>query len=372
MRPKILIVSNSSMSIFKFRKSLICELQKKYIVYVLAPVDKYSDDVRNLGCTFVPIDIDAKGHSIIKDISLFLKIYLKYKSIKPNIILNYTIKPVIYGSLAAKFLKIKNIAVITGLGYVFINSNLLTKFVRLLYRISLRNANKVIFLNHYDFNLFLKNKIISNEKSLIINGEGVDTSYFKPNNDSIEFKSSKQFSFLLIARLLWDKGIFEYYQAAQNIQKEFPHVVFYVLGDNAPLNPSAIPNEIFAGWVESDAIKYLGFADDIRKYINNADAIVLPSYREGLSTVLMEGASMSKPLLASNVPGCKELIENNLTGLVFEPRDIIDLTRQMRAILNLPDEERISMGRNGRKKMIAEFDSKIIVQQYLTVIENEL
>jgi len=298
----------------------------------------------------------------------------------PNVVLFYTIKPNIYGSLAAVILGIPVISNISGLGTVFLNNNLSSKIARLLYKVAMKIPKKVFFQNSYDKDLFIKLKLVDVSKTDIIPGSGINTNKFKPlqvisNNDS------KKIKFLFIGRLLKDKGLIEYVEAARAIRNGelkfenrelereiYKNIEFHILGAFYSGNPTAITENEMEIWEKENIVKYLETSDNVKAVIANHDCIVLPSYREGLSRVLLEAASMAKPIIATNVPGCKEVVEDGVNGFLCKVKDTNDLAEKMIKILNLSKEERIKMGQAGREKVIKEFDEKLVIDKYMEEI----
>ena len=351
---------------FFFRKGLIKHLvEKGYDVHVIAPEDYKTEDLKKLGCVFHPLNFQTKNTNPLADFFLLLKLRKLYKSIQPNIIFQYTIKPNIYGTIAARLAGVKSIAIVTGLGYAFLTDNWINKLVQKMYRFAFRFSFKVWFLNQDDQDLFIKRKIVKTEKAFLLPGEGVNTSEFIP---AIEKPDEKSFIFLMLARVLWDKGVKEYVEAAQIIKKEFPKAQFQLLGATDVDNPSSVPKSLVEEWHKKEYIHYLGLSIDVRNEIAKAHCIVLPSYREGISKVLMEAAAMAKPLIATNVTGCKELIEEGLNGYLCEAKDIGSLADQMRKMIALSDSALQEMGNAGRKKMIEGFDEQRVIQYYLQFI----
>lgn len=363
---RILFVSNSSFSMYFFRKGILCYLiSQKYEVHVIAPRDYKTEDLKQLGCIFHELNFHTKNTNPLKDFRVLIGLYKLYRSIRPEIIFQYTIKPNIYGSLAAKLNGIKSIAVITGLGYAFLTDNWINKLVQFMYKASLRYSESTWFLNTDDLTLFTERKIVSTKKAFILPGEGVNTSEFLPVSTPTE---KPQRIFLMIARVLWDKGIREYVEAARLVKKEFPQARFQLLGATDADNPSAVPGSMVMEWQSKGYIEYLGLSTNVKKEISLADCIVLPSYREGISKVLMEAASMARPLIASNVTGCRELIDEGINGYLCEVKDTISLAGKMKKILELSSDDLLKMGNAGREKMIREFDEEKIIQIYMKEI----
>ena len=367
---KIVLSSNTSWSIYNFRLGLVKKLLENYEVIIVAPKDKYSQKLIDLGCGYYDIYIDNKGTNPINDLKTFWQYYRLYKKIKPDLIFHYTIKSNIYGTIAAKLNNILSIAITTGLGYAFINNNLISKIVKFLYKFSFKFANQVWFLNQDDYEVFINQNLISKEKGYILPSEGINTEEFKPMN--IE-KKDNIFRFLLIARILWDKGIGEYVKAAKIIKQKYQNVEFLLLGAVGVDNPTVISKEQIDKWVGEGIVKYLGVTDNVKSEIAKADCVVLPSYyREGIPRVLLEAAAMEKPIITTDNVGCRDVVDDGVNGLLCKPRDYRDLVDKMEKMLNLSEEERIKMGKRGREKIIREFDERIVIKKYLETIDKIL
>jgi len=365
---KIILVGNTSWSMVKFRLGLIKELiNKKYEVTIVSPLDKHVVELKALGCKYKSIYIDNKGSNPLYDIKLVMNLKKIYKEVNPDLIIHYTIKPNIYGTIASKILGIKSIAIVTGLGYTFINDTMVSKIAKLLYRFSFKFSKKVFFINYDDKNEFIKNKLVKKDKVMSIPGEGINTDFFK--EDILVKENIDKMKFLLIARMLWDKGVGEYVEAANILKIKYPNVEFGLLGYLDVDNPKAITKHQMSSWVKNGNVKFYGSTDNVKSFISQSDCIVLPSYREGISMTLMESASMSKPLIASNVPGCKDLIDDGINGYLCNPKDSKDLSKKIKKILSLSDNDRKKMGEAGRKKMINEFDESIVINKYLESIQ---
>ncbi|AYJ79915.1 hypothetical protein AN286_06995 [Aliarcobacter cryaerophilus ATCC 43158] len=367
---KIILVSNSSWSMIKFRLGLMKELiSKGYKITIIAPYDKHVEEIKLLGCSYQNIDMDNKGINPLKDLKLLFKLKNMYKKLNPDLIIHYTIKPNIYGTIAAKLAMVKSIAVVTGLGYIFINDTIVSKIGKVLYKFSFQFSRRVLFINHDDKKEFIENNLVNSKKVMVLPGEGVNTDFFDDQN----FKDKRvSIKFLLIARMLFDKGIKEYVEAANMLKEKYPDAEFGLVGYLDVDNPRAISKEQMIAWQKDCNIVFYGSTDDVKSFISRSDCIVLPSYREGISMSLMESASMSKALIATNVPGCKELIENGVNGFLCNVKDSIDLAVKMELMLNLSNDERKRMGQAGRKKMIKEFDEKIVINKYFKIIEEEI
>jgi len=363
---KIAISINTSWNIYNFRLGLIKALQKEgFEVYAIAPKDDYSDKLESLRVKHIDIFMNNKGTNPVEDIKTIWEYYKIYKQIKPDVALHYTIKPNIYGTIGAKLAGVKVINNISGLGTVFLNDSISSKIARNLYKVALQFSNKVFFQNPSDKELFIQKKLVEENKTDLLPGSGIDTGKFKP----LEKEKSDKFKFLFIARLVRDKGIIEYIEAAQEILKDYKNVEFQVLGAFYPGNPTAITKEQIDEWIKNGIITYLGVSDNVSEIIKNSDCVVLPSYREGLSRVLLEAASMAKPIITTDTPGCRDVVEDGINGFLCKVKDSKDLADKMEKMLNLSEEERIKMGKAGREKIIKEFDEKIVIEKYLKAIK---
>jgi len=363
---KIVISLNTSWNIYNFRLNLARVLKNSgYEVILVAPYDEYSDRLSE-EFEYHNIYMNNKGTNPKEDLKTLIGFYKLYKKIKPDVVLNYTIKPNIYGNIACKFLKIKTINNVSGLGTVFITENLITKAVKLLYKIAFSSSSTVFFQNSDDKELFIKNSLVSRNICDLVPGSGIDTSKFKP----IEVKKEDNtFRFLLIARMLYDKGIQEYVESAKILKDKHKNVEFQLLGSLDAVNKTAISKEQMQKWVDDDLVNYLGTTDDVQKCISQANCVVLPSYREGTPRTLLESASMAKPIVTTDVAGCKEVVEDKVNGYLCEVRNAQDLADKMEIMLELSDSERVEMGRIGREKMVREFDESIVIGKYLDSLE---
>jgi len=365
---KIVFSSNSSWSVYNFRLNLLHELSKRgYTVIIVAPPGEYLNKLKDNGFEISPIEINNYSKGILDNLHLIYKLYLKYKYLKPDIVLHNAIKPNIYGSLVCRFLQIPVINNISGLGSLFIGDSYLKKIAVFFYRLSQKKAFRVFFQNQFDFDLFLNLKIINTYQAALIPGSGVDLERFKPKK-KLFFDNSLKFCF--VGRLIKDKGIYEYIEAAEKIKEKYSNVKFYILGEMMPQNPNSISQIDLNNWQNKKTIHYLGKTDFVENELNKFDCVVLPSYREGLSRVLLEASSMAIPIITTNVPGCVDVVENNINGFVAKVKDIDDLILQIEKMINLSKIERDIMGENGRKIIENKFDEKIVINSYLKTIED--
>jgi glycosyltransferase involved in cell wall biosynthesis len=360
MKKKILFTSNVSWAMIKFRYDLLVHLiNQGHTVYVVAPHDEFVKKLEKIGCICVNIHLNRKGVNPIADLKLIYDLYIIYTKIKPDIIFNYSIKPIIYGSIAARLANINSIAINIGLGYTFINTNIVTKISHLLYKFALQFPQMVWFINEDDKNEFIKRDFVTQKKTLVLPSEGVDTDYFKPQQ-----KENSDFIFLLVARMLKDKGVVEFYEAAKIVKKQFPSVRFQLLGNVDLENPKGITQETLDKWDAEKTIEYLGYTKDIRNFVSNATCVVLPSYREGKGMTLIESGSMEKPLIATNVEGCKDIVMDNYNGFLCKSKDSQSLSEACIKMLHLDEKAIHQMGKNSRKFMLENFAVQKVINIY--------
>lgn len=368
MNKKIVMSVNTAWNIHNFRSGLVKALvEHGYEVMVMARDDEYSPRLTDLGCRFIGVNMDNNGTSPSRDLALLVKYWKVLRSLRPLVYLGYTIKPNVYGSLAANRLGIPVINNIAGLGTTFINSTILTCLVKQLYRLSLRRSNKIFFHNSDDRNLFIHAGIIQPEITDVLPGSGIDLLHFHP----IQLQPMKKrcFRFLLISRMLRDKGVEEFAEAAEIVRRNIPTVQFQLLGSIDVKNSNSISRDRILSWEKSGLIQYLNNTDDVRPYLENADCIVLPSYREGVPHSLLEAAAMARPIIATNVVGCKDIVDDNINGFLCKVKNGPDLAEKMIKMIRLTPEQRLEMGARGRKKVAFQFDEKLVILKYLNAIE---
>lgn len=366
---KILIGINTSWNFINFRSGLISALVREgYEVVALAPPDEYSERLSALGCRFVPIYIDGKGINPLKDLWTFLRFMAVMIKERPDIYLGYTIKPNIYGSLAAQLLRIPVINNIAGLGSVFIKESWLTRLVRRLYRFALLRSSRVFFQNIDDKNLFLSDGLVGQHLSDLVPGSGINIEKFAP----LPMPVNDPIRFLLIARMLKDKGVVEFVEAARQLKLRGIKAECCLLGFLDVQNPAAILRSEIDDWIAEGAVRYLGVSEDVREEIAQADCIILPSYREGTPRVLLEAAAMARPIVATDAAGCREVVDDGINGYLCRARDPHDLADKMSMIVDLSPGQRELMGRRGREKVEITFDEKVVVNRYLMAISKIL
>ncbi|GCC51564.1 glycosyltransferase family 1 protein [Chryseotalea sanaruensis] len=340
-------------------------LEQGHEVHTIAPEDDYTKLLTAVGCNHHNVYMDSRGASPLKDFALMLELTMLYKKVKPDVILHYTIKPNVYGSMAAALAGIPAINNVCGLGTVFLKEGLVSKIAKFLYKISFRFPKKVFFQNPDDLQLFLDKAIIRDDKTELLPGSGIDLNQFEPQ----PFKRNNTFTFLVVSRILFDKGIIEYIEAIKILKAKGVNAKFQLLGGKDPEHKRGIPLVDIDNWISQGLIDYLGKTSDVRPYLSAADCVVLPSYREGSPRSLMEAAAMSKPIVTTNVPGCNQVVVGGFNGLLCESHNPEDLADKMLQMMEFSDVSLQLMGECGRRKMELEFSDTIIVDRYTSVMK---
>lgn len=367
---EVWIAINTTWNIFNFRRSLISSLgEAGFHVAAYAPPDEYIGRVESFGVRYVPMQLNNAGtHPLGELMSLWRMVRLLARE-RPALLLTYTPKVNIYLSLAARVWGIPVVANVSGLGRTFIAGGWLTRVARVLYRIAFSWPKCIFFQNAEDRTVFLDAGLAKEERTALLPGSGVDVSRFSPNPTLCD---DGPFVFLMVARLMWDKGVGEYVAAARKLKAEFPAVAFRLLGFLDVPSPSAVPRNKVEAWEREGVIEYLGHSDDTVPIYAESDCVVLPSYREGMPKTLLEAASMGLPAIATDVPGCRQAVVDGETGFLCKVRDPTALANAMRRMLLLTPEQRDAMGKKARQRVVLEFDEKIVVARYLAVVKDIL
>ena len=335
-------------------------------VHTIAPHDDYTHFLTETGCVHHDLKMDSRGANPIKDFLLVFELLSIYRRVKPDVILHYTIKPNVYGTIAAAILRIPSINNVCGLGTIFLKRNLVSSIAIGLYRFAFLFPKKVFFQNPDDRALFIKKKLVASSSADLIPGSGIDLSRFVPS----DFKRNQTFTFLLVSRLITDKGIHEFIDAIRQLKATGINAKFQILGAKDPKHKRGIKLEVIDEWINSGTVEYLGTAKDVRPFIQQADCIVLPSYREGTPRTLLEAASIAKPIITTDVPGCHQVVTDGHNGLLCKLKDSSDLADKMRSMASFDDETLKTMGLNGRKRAELEFDETIVINKYLRAIRS--
>jgi glycosyltransferase involved in cell wall biosynthesis len=357
---KIMFVANSAWSMSRFRSEVLQDyIARGFHVTVVAPSDASVDKIRQIGCDFLSFSMSRRSLNPFIDLWSFLQLFYIYFRHRPSFIFHYTIKPNIWGSFAASVLRIQNIPVVTGLGYVFVKESMLTQLVSYLYKLAFKSTLETWFLNTDDRDEFVKRKIIPTQKTKVLPGEGINLTEYAYQPD---FPSET--SFLLIARMLWDKGVGEFVDAAREFKKQQPEVKFKLLGPVDLGNPSGIPSTQIEAWQNEGVIEYLEEKKDVRQDIKDSTCIVLPSYREGIPRVLLEAAAVGRPVITYDVPGCREAVIDNQSGFLVSPKNQSELVEATRKITTMKTSELKLLGLAGRSYMASKFSIEKILDQY--------
>lgn len=373
MAAKIVFVGNTAWSLFNFRMNVMRRLKNEgYDVTAVAPLDHYASRIEAKGIRFIALrHLKAKGTNPLREYKLYQEFVGLYRELQPDLIFHYTIKPNIYGVMAASKMGIKTIAVTTGLGHVFLKNGLVSLIAKSLYKIALNKANEVWFLNQEDMDSFLENHIIDKKKAMLLPGEGVDIEWFKPM--AKEIVNEDRLRFIYTGRMIADKGIVEFVEASRQLSEKGYKFESVLLGFMEVLNPSAISKAQMDDWVKRRLVIYHGPTSDVRPFIADADCVVLPSYyREGIPRSLLEAASMGKPIITTNNVGCRDVVDDNYTGFLCDVKNALSLAEKMEQMIQLTTEDRMKMGQRGREKVVAKFGDDLVFNIYITKLKQYL
>jgi glycosyltransferase involved in cell wall biosynthesis len=363
----VIVTVNAAWNVVTFRSGLVRALiDAGYDVAVAAPRDEYVSKVTALGARFIPFEMDQSGSNVFRDLGVIFRYVLLLRREKPVAMLTFTIKPNIYGSIAARLMKIPVINNIAGLGTPFLRTEFLRTFVSWLYRAALSTSDTVFFQNDDDLSLFVGARIVHPSKTSRLPGSGIDPSHFALQE--LRSTSGRPFHFLFLGRILWDKGIGEYVEALRSLRLANLSVRGTIVGFLDRKNPSAVDSAVVRSWQAEGIIEYAGSCDDVRGTITASDCVVLPSYREGLPRVLLEAGAIGRPMIATDVPGCREVVLHGITGFLVPPKSSPALTEAMTRMLRLTDLERQRMGLAARKLIERNYHEKTVFTAYLTAL----
>jgi glycosyltransferase involved in cell wall biosynthesis len=362
---RVVLAANSSWNIVNFRSGLIRALKAEgYEPVVLAPIDPAAEErMRELDVERWVVRMDRSGLNPLAELRLLGEYRRLLPRLRPAAFLGFTIKPNIYGCLAAAGLGIPAIANVSGLGTVFIRRGPLLALVTRLYRFGLKRAAVVFFQNPDDRALFIGRRMVRPQQARLLPGSGIDLDRFEPAP-----QPEGALTFVLIGRLLGDKGVREYVEAARMLRGELRDVRFQLLGPVDEGNRTSISRDELDRWAGEGLVEYLGEADDVRPAIAAAHAVVLPSYREGLPRSLLEAAAMARPLVATDVPGCRDVVADGVNGFLCQVRDAASLADAMRRLAALPAEQRRAMGSASRRKVEEQFSETLVIRAYLDAL----
>jgi len=364
-RPTVVLSANSCWNLLNFRNALITGIQDAgYHIIAFAPADRHVDELRRRGVEVQDVPMARSGMNPLADAGLLFRYLAALKRIRPAAYCGFTIKPNVYGAAAARMAGVTAINNVTGLGTTFLSHSLMWRFTALLYRWAFRRSHRVFFHNAEDRRIFVDEKIIRPEQGAVIPGSGINLDEFKPETGG-EGRAAR---FLFIGRAIRDKGIGEYIEAARMLRARMPEAEFRILGNPDAGNPTSVTRAELQSWIDEGLIEHLGEHADVRPFIRDATAIVLPSYREGMSRALLEGAAMGKPLVGSDVAGCRELVDEGITGALCRPRDATSLGNAMERIARSTPEQLRAFGRAARERVEREFGEQIVVDAYLQAL----
>lgn len=361
LNKKLLILSNTTISLYRFRKELIQALVAcRWEVYVSTPDDGFYQELRTLGVHIIVTSFDRHSTNPFHDFIMLLRYRAILRDVKPDIVLSYAIKPNIYGNLALRKFSMPVINTVTGLGEAFIRRGMLNWIVKRLYTVAFRRTSGIIFQNNEDEDVFRTNKIIKSQRTIRVPGSGVNLNEYS----DMDYPDSTLVSFLYFGRITRSKGISELIEATMELLHDFSGefetiVLGFHEGDMVAETMTAVNNGI---------IRYIEFQKDITPYIKAAHCVVLPSYKEGMSNSLLEAAAAGRPLITSDVSGCREIVDDGINGYLCTARDSNSLYDCMKRFLSLSNEERLQMGAASRKKVEAEFDRKIVTTRMLDLV----
>lgn len=373
--PVIALSANTAWYLYNFRRGLIAALlQQSHEVWALAPEDEFSARLVELGCRVRNLPMNARGIGPLENLRALSAYGGAYRELKPDVALHFTIKPVIFGTFAARITGVPAIDTITGLGNGFLRKDLLTRVIRLLYRLALGSAQRVFFQNDEDRGLFVESRLVAAAKTGKVPGSGVDLVRFAPEPEPEREPEPTRAGviFLFIGRMITEKGLVELINAARLVKAQAPDVVFRLLGPLAPDFREGVSLTQIRAWEAERLVDYLGETTDVRPHIAAADCVVLPSYREGTPRTLLEAAAMACPVVATDVTGCREVVIDGENGYLCRPRDPEDLADRLLRMARLTRADRAAMGVKGRRMVEERFDEHIVISAYLDEIVTAL
>jgi glycosyltransferase involved in cell wall biosynthesis len=363
----ILMTVNAAWNILNFRRPLVEAMAADgHRITVLAPPDDAVPELERLGCRVRPLEMSVKGLNPLDDLKLQRRFGRIFRQELPDAVLSYTIKNNIFGARAAKPADVPFIPNVTGLGTAFLSGKLLQTVTEQLYRRSVAALPVVFFQNEDDRDLFLDRRLVKEQQARLLPGSGIDLEHFAP---AVMPAPEEPPAFLMIARLLRDKGVVEFVDAARRVKARHPQARFQLLGAVGSENRSAIGRETLDAWVAEAVVDYLGTTNDVRPAISAASCVVLPSYREGAPRTLIEAAAMTRPLIATDVPGCRAVVDRDVSGYLCDVKSAESLADAMERFLGLSPEAQRAMGVAGRRKMEREFDQRLVVDAYREALD---
>lgn len=364
----IFFSGNTTFKIANFREGLIRKLiVEGHQVTVCAPQDEYVTKIREMGCAYLPLKMNRNGTALLQELKLLLSVYRGLRQCRPDIVFGFTIKNNIYSGLACRLLNIPMVPNVTGLGPAFDAEGLAGRCMRWLYRISFRRVGIVFFQNTSDRDVFLSSRIVPMSKTRVLPGSGVNLDRYVETSLPDENSGIR---FLMVARLLREKGVGVYAEAARILRQKHPQARFQVLGPFDTDSRSGISRRELEDWCREGLIEYLGSTQDVLPHLQDAHCVVLPSfYREGTPRCLLEAGAVGRPIITTNIPGCRDVVMNDINGFLTKPNDASDLAQAMERFLDATQKTRASMGRASRLHIAQNYDENIVIENYLALLE---
>lgn len=367
---RIAVVANTSWYLYNFRRNLMRALTEQGHHPVAVGGDgEYAQRLLDEGFSHRAVRFNGSGTHPWHELGTVRALRRVLAAERIDMVLSYTPKGNAYSALALYGRSGALVMNISGLGMAFSSDCLLAAAMRALYRLTLRRAEWVFFQNEPDMRHFLQAGLVSDARASRLPGSGVDLSAFQPSVDPGNMARAGGPVFLLVARLLWDKGVGEFAEAARLVKATHPSARFRLLGPLAPEHRAGVPQATIQAWVDAGTVEYAGAAHDVRPYLMAADCVVLPSvYREGVPRSLLEAAACARPVIATDSVGCRDTVDDGVSGFLCKPRDAADLARQMLRLLAMPPDARQRMGEAGRAKMAREFDETLVIESYRRLV----
>lgn len=356
---KILIIANSPVGLYKFRKELLKLLSEKNCVYVAAPYSEFAEELKQCGFNFINTDINRRGLNPLTDFKLILKYYYIFSKIRPDKVITYTIKPNIYGGIVCNLKNVDLYANITGLGTAFQNNGWLSKLVTILYKFAFKKVKTVFFENEENRKILVEKKIVPPEKTICMNGAGVNLDEYVLE----AYPSTEKTEFLFIGRIMKEKGIDELLDAAYRLKKENYEFKLDIIGSYEEDYAVKLSEAEKLG-----ILKYYGFQKDVKKFVKECHCVVLPSYHEGMSNVLLESGAMGRPLITSNIHGCKEAVVDGKSGYLCEIKNSDDLYDKMKTFISIDYSKKKKMGIKSYEHIKSKFSREDVVKKVIEKI----
>ncbi|NML15085.1 glycosyltransferase family 4 protein [Azohydromonas caseinilytica] len=366
---RVAVVSNTAWYLFNFRLNLMRALQADgHEVVAVAPADAYAERLRAAGIGFEPVPISGGGTNPLVELQSVRRLRGVLRRRGVELVLSYTPKGNLYSALAGLSCGVPFVPNVSGLGRAFIRRSPVTLVAQALYRLTFGRALRVFFQNNDDLNVFVHAGLARAEQCERLPGSGVDLRRFTPA--PLPQRPADAPVFLLVARLMWDKGVGEYVEAARRVRQRHPQARFRLLGFVDVANPSAVPRAQVERWEAEGLVEYLGPTDDVRPFLAEADCVVLPSYREGVPRTLLEAAAMARPIVTTDAPGCRDTVIDGQSGLLCRPADAADLGDKLLRFIDLAPQARQAMGHAGRALMERSFSEQLVLDRYRQLVSD--